>query len=268
MKKFNKFFSIILALIIIILSVIPSFATESSYDFLFENGFSQNFLESIPDEMIEKLANQISNDVEITNVYRKTIYLYEDKSSKTQPRGAISEASLVLEIDAIEICKKDTDIINSVLVAISWDWAGTKPFQRWQDALTVNWDSNLFSFSEDSFYSVDSGKNNEDDEWIAEFEYTRASYHEQGGLGFYSKQSAKYERTAGAAVFFLLPRVPMVSGSSQVTEINVNYVHDRSFLFPLNINFNTAGFQVCFDINRNSYDEAADSVNFRYNVGD
>lgn len=267
MKRINTLFSVVLSLVLISLSVVPAYASESSYDLLLKNGFSQSFLESVPNEMIEKIASQLSNDVEITNIYKKTIYLYEDNSSEIQPRGAISEASLALEIDAVEICRKDTDIIAGVLVAISWDWAGTKPFQRWQDALTVNWDAALFSFSEDSFYSVDSGKSEEEDEWIAEFEYTRATHHAQGGLGFYSRMSAVYKRTAGAAMFLLLPKISMVSGSSQVTDINVNYVHDRSFLFPLSIGFNTVGFHVGFDINRNSYDEAADSANFRYSLG-
>lgn len=267
MKMKNRVISVMLSVVIILLNIIPSFATKSSMDTLLDYGIAQSFLESIPNVMVERIINQIGSDEEISNVYRKVMFLYDETDNVVQPYGMISESSLALDIEAIEICLKNTSIVSKVLIAISWDWAGVKPFQRWQDAMTVNWDSNLFVFSEDSFYSVDSGKVEEEDEWIAEFEYTRPSYREQGGLGFYSNLSAFYQRIAGAATFLLIPRISMVSGTSKITEINVNYVHDRSFLFPLNISFNTSGLQVCFDINRNSYDEAADTANYRYSLG-
>lgn len=264
MKKIKKVSSVVLAVIIILLNIVPTFAIESPDDLLLKYGYSQSFLDSVSPEMITNMLDKINYNEEITNIYSKTVYLYENN---IQTRGAIPESSLPLEITAAEICKKDTNIITRVLVAISWDWAGVKPFQRWQDAITVNWDANLFVFSEDSFLSQDYAKGNEEDEWIIEREYTRASHHAQGGLGFYTQLSASLLRTAGAAIFLLEPKKSMIMGSDEITEINVNYVHDRKFLVPLNIGFTTVGFNVSFNISGNAYDEAADSVNFEYSLG-
>ncbi len=171
---------------------------------------------------------------------------------------------MALEITAAEICKLNTTIITRILISVSWDWEGTKPFQRKQDAITVNWDANLFSYYADCFVSQDFGKTEETDEWTVEQVYDRPAKLLQGGLGFYTQMSALYIRTAGAALFFLQPKDTMLSGNSKVTDINVNYVHDRSMIFPLSIGFKAAGLQVDFDISGSSYDEAADAANFKY----
>jgi|GEM_PF-3694763 len=265
MKIIRSLLSATISLVIIILNIVPAFAFETAYDSLLQYGYSQNFLDSMSNEIIERMANQIGNDEEITNIYVKTVYLNENNGMQTY--GMISEDSLALDISVAEICKKETNIITRVLVSISWDWAGTRPLQRFQDGITVNWDANLFAFYQDSFLAQDYGKSDEDEEWEVEGEYKRPAHHAQGGLGFYSQMSTTKKRTAGAAIFLLEPKISIVSGSSEVTEINVNYVHDRSFLIPLNIGFNTIGLNVGFSINGNSYDEAADSVNFRYNLG-
>ncbi len=267
MKKCKKLLCVFLSLTTMLFNIVPVYASEQKYNKLLQEGFSRSFLDSIPSEMIEKIENEINDDEEITNIYTKVFYLYEGNNNEIQPCGMISEESLKLEIEAVEICLKDTNIITRVLVGISWDWEGTKPLQRKQDALTVNWDESLFVFEEDSFYSVDSGKSGEEEEWVAEHEYTRPAQISQGGLGFYSLMSATYMLTAGAAMFFLLPEISMVTGSTKVTGINVNYVHDRSFIIPINIGFNVVGFHVGFDISGFSYDEAADSANFRYSLG-
>lgn len=259
--------SLLLVCILIFLTTVTGYAVEpaeSPYEALLQKGFTAEYLDSFTEQMIFEMYNVIQ-DNEVAYFQSETVFLTEGNDG-IQLQGMISQNSLKLEITAAAICRKNTNIITGVLVVITGEWSTGKPFYRRDDAVTVNWDPSLFTFIEDSFYAQECGRGDTDDEWICENEYTRPAEYVQGGLGYYTKLSGTYFTAGFSSMFIIEPRISMIAGESKNTAINVNYVHDRS-LWPLTIGFSVNGYSVGFEITGDGFDKAADTCNFRYNLG-
>ncbi len=79
MKKLCKVLSVILSLIIILLSNIYAFASSdfNAYDTLLQYGYSEDFLDSLSEDFMLEMINQIDETEQIKNIYTKRVYLYE-----------------------------------------------------------------------------------------------------------------------------------------------------------------------------------------------
>ncbi len=266
MKKLKSFFIFCLVLTILFTNTISCFAYETDYDFLLNRGFSKDFLDSLTDEMLYRMRNGIGND-EVASINTETVYLLENTSANPQARGTISEDSLELNISATTICKQNTSTITRVLLTVTWEWGLSKPLIKKDDAISVNWNSDVFYFHANVFYSVDLYKTYEAEEWKILNEYTAPQELNQGGLGFLTKLSDWGNYTpmyvGGQAIFFLNPTEPMYEGNTHGTGINVNYVHNRSIL-PMSINFVYKGFGIEIEPSRNAFDSIAKACNIEF----
>lgn len=266
MKKIKSILCICLIFVLLFSMTVPCFATQSDYDFLLNCGFSKEYLDSLTVEILSRMRNGIGNDI-LVSTEIETIYLSENTNDNMQSRGTISENSLELKISASKICKKDTTTITRVLVLVTWEWYDRKPAVRKEDAIAVNWNSDIFYFHADSFYSMDLYKYVEDEDWIIHDELSSPKELNQGGLGFFTKlynDSAPLNLyVGGQAIFFLNPSEPIYDGKTHGTGINVNYVHDRSVL-PMSITFTYKSYSIAIETSREAFDSLAKSCNVEF----
>lgn len=266
MKKLKSFFIFCLVLTILFTNTISCFAYETDYAFLLNHGFSKDFLDSLTDEILSGMRTSIGND-EVVSINTETVYLSENVTDNLQARGTISEDSLKLNISAATICKQNTSTITRVLVAITWEWYNKKPYVKKEDAIAVNWNSDIFYFHADSFVSMDLYKIFESSEWEIYNEYSSPKELNQGGLGFLTKlfndSSPLPMYIGGQAMFLLNPTEPMYIGNTHGTGVNVNYVHNRSIL-PMSISFVYEGFGIEIDPSREAFDSIAKSCDIEF----
>lgn len=266
MKKLKSLFVFLFSFNISFFNTFSCVAIETDYDFLLNHGFSKDFLDSLTDEMLSEMRTSIGND-EVVSINTETVYLSEDTSANPQARGTISEDSLELNISATTICKQNTSTITSVLAIVTWEWALNKPFAKKEDAISVNWNADVFYFYSNSFYSVDLFKSYETAEWNILNEYTSPLELNQGGLGFLTEIASTASPipmyVGGQALFFLNPTEPMYVGNTHGTGINVNYVHNRSIL-PMSISFVYEGFGIEIDPSREAYDTIAKACDIEF----
>lgn len=266
MKRFKSLFTFCLVLTIFFSTIIPCFAVETDYDFLLNCGYSKEYLDSLTNETLARMRQGIGNDV-VTSINLETVYLSENTTENAQSRGTISEESLKLNISASKICKLNTSTVTRVLVAVTWEWDYNKPLVKKEDAIAVNWNSDIFYFYADSFYSVDLYKTFETQEWKVLNEYTAPQELNQGGLGFFTELCSNSNYVpmyvGGQALFFLNPVEPMYDGKTHGTAININYVHDRSIL-PMSISFAYKGLAIEIEPSRNAFDSLAKACNVEF----
>lgn len=270
MKLIKKLISSVVCVAILFsIATISVHAETIPYSYLVKVGFPATYLDSLSEDMILRIYETVA-DKDVYAIETKTMYLPETNCS-ISTYGSISEYSLHLDILSAEICQKGTTTITSVMVAASWDWGYSKPFVRKTDALTINWDSSIFSFSENSFLLQEKFKNYNSDgsqtDWKVLQEYSRPEEHSQGGVGF-TTQLSKFNDFVGGNVLFLVEpkirmRVKSTNEQGSSTNFNINYIHDRS-ITGLSYSFPIAGGNIGIQPSRNSYDKAADSSTFRY----
>lgn len=245
------------------LLVLPVFASDSPYAMLKAKGLPADYLDSLSSEMLNTLYVQIGEN-NIAVVSNQNAVLYETNNEITT-FGAISSNSMSLQCIVIEVYKKNTSVIDSIIIGVDWIWQNGKPFFRLTDALSVNWDGALFTLKEGAFLSQDKWRLTGIDVWAVSKEYTRPSVANQGGIGYHTKLTADPNFATdigGSTTFVLLPRTTIYKGTNKVTSINVNYVHNKNIILPT-LSFTKAGIGVSVDPRWPS-DEASSTANYYY----
>ncbi len=254
---------VVVLCVVLALSVSPiSFATSareqldesSNYDYLLDLGYSGELLDGLTEECLQKMVDIIGDDT-VSNIY------YGENQSNSFARGSIQEDSLDFNIVASEIGPKDEDYIKCVFVVVTWEWAKFKPVYRGKDAISVNWDSSVYTFGSDTFYAADLYKSNVDDEWSINSEYTTLTLAAQGGIGHFADLEEFKSYVAGTMFFTLYPTSRMNKGSTYRTTINAEYVHSK---LPLSgVSFAVEGVGIGITWN-NSADSRADSCDLKF----
>lgn len=240
--KTKKIFSFILCIIVLTMFSVPSFASteedeNDNYNILLEKGLSESFLNNKTDAYLQKMVEMIG-DNDVGNV-ETSVGRMSDLGISTL--GTISTDNMTILIEAVEIYKKNTDEIDNVLVGVSWEWAKNKPLYTGKDAVSVNWNYNVFTYS-DGFYAQDLYKDNASDDWTIYKEYSSPAEAAQGGIGHWTDLKSSEKYVGGAMLFVLLPASQMYKGSNNSTAISVKYVHAKSLLTGLSID--VVGFGV------------------------
>lgn len=264
MKILKSCVSVLMLIVLLFVSIVPAFAVESPYDILLEKGVPVELLDSLTDDIILKIYNEIGTK-SISSVTSKTVYLTE-KNGDIQPAGEISESSLYLEISGIKLT--DSGKLTGVVFILVWEWAPDKPVFRQTDSITVNWDASVFNYKGDSFCSVSLYRyTHSPQEWQVFREYTRPAESNQGGLGFYSPLAGDLPNysisNSGLAIFALNMNSPEKDKDTRSTSINVNYVHNRSIVIP-SLSFTKTGLSVSVGTIIGLTDYASDTVNISY----
>lgn len=265
MKK--AIISMLLTISILFLLVNPVFAISSPYDELKKKGIPTEYLDSLTDTMLYVILKQIGNN-DLKNISISECFLKEDSANNTdlQPYTGISQDSMSLQILAADICPKGTTRVSKVLVTINWEWQKGRPSIRLNDPISVNWDSSIFSLESESFYSQDKVRlTGSGDYWGIIKEYTRPAESNQGSLGYYTKLTRDPNVSTdngGGTIFILVPRFTIYSGQTHVTDINVNYTHNKNLLIPTP-GFSTSGPTISTTL-LHLCDKASATYNYRY----
>lgn len=279
MKK-KVLISILTALLILSSSSIvyaDDVTIDEKIDYLEDNGIPNDLLtdENLVTRMYERLYG-----LNFTYGGRETVTLSETQTSGADVLGIIPEDDLRLDI--IEVTNEDYDedaetyFVDNVFIFIRYLWAEGAPLVRNEDAITVNWDPDVFTYEADSFYAYDDKYVHypvvDEYFWYISNEYTRPEILSQGGLGYVANLSGPLpidyhtQICKGWADFVLLPTDPLYhTDGESVTSVNVNYVHDYD-PFPTTISFTISNtYSVTVDTSSwFGYDSAAVALNYSY----
>lgn len=242
----KSFFSLVLCISLLVVSVIPAFAAveeKSNYNFLLEQGFSESFLNKQTDEYLQKMVDFIG-DNEIGDIETTVTRLYD---SDIATFGSINSSSLSLEIVSSAICKSGSNKIESILVSVEWEWAANKPAYRGKDAIAINWNSSVFAYA-NGFYGQDVYKSNAGDDWTIFKEYDTLAKSNQGGIGHWTDLKAVKKYVGGGMLFVLTPTSTMYKGSNYTTTINVEYAHSPVALSGLSISAAGVGIGLSWNL--------------------
>lgn len=256
MKKTKSILAIAFALIFMSLSVLPSFAvlansTETPYEHLLKCGYTEEFLNSISEEMLLKIYEATADNV-VANVEESVIYLDEEGVPYlSNPLGTIDSNSLKIEIKIYELFKKDTNQLGGLLYTAEWEWGKNKPQVRHKDAITVNWDNNVFG--QEIFWAQDTARNSLSEEKIVLQGYDAPQNANQGGIGHSNDISFtyNYNYVGGGMIICLDPSQPMFKSPNANkniynTKIYFNFVHNRNPL-GLGVSITPGGFGFTID---------------------
>jgi len=252
-------------------------SVEEMEEYLIDNGIPYDYLNDKDDAYITRMYDKLYG---IDFIYHgsETVTMSVSDPSGNQVYGTIPEDELEFTITRISNVSYDSSAgmnrVNEVYVDVEYSWIVGEPYVRKEDAITVNWDSSVFTYQEDSFYAVDKKYLVSEGDWIISDEYSRPSQLAQGGLGYFTNLyyaesiagvSVNAQRCKGEATFTLEPKDPMyqVSGES-VTSINAEYVHD--FSTPIfSLSFATPdGYSISVEVPIGGTDSATCSVNYYY----
>lgn len=203
--------------------------------------------------------------------------------SGVSPLGTISESDMLLKISTTQTLKTENgrSVIKEVMVFVEYEWFGGKPTVCKEDGISVNWDSGLFGFKPDSFYSNDYKKflveehgSYKISNWILSDSQINPTELNQGGLGYIAylnrgNPPAGTKELYGArgwARMFLLPLGKIYAGDSRNTLINVQYAHNKNIFPWVKVGFSCVGASVTIDLGSGSRDSVAKAANVKYST--
>lgn len=260
MKGLKKFITVCISIVMIFSTSIPSFAVEEqtcNYEFLLSQGYPAQYLDNLTESSLQKMVEMIGTGY-VANIEIEESTLDENMQVA---RGTINEGSMTLQITTSTICQLNTNKITGVLVSVDWTWAKNKPIYRGEDAVTINWDNNIFSYNADSFYAQDVYKSNASDDWSIFKEYTVLAASNQGGVGHWTDLKAFKSYVGGAMMILLKPNSSMIKGKKYNTTINVEYVHAPVPLSGLSLSILDVGVGVSWTL---TCDTMASPCNFQF----
>lgn len=258
---------------------------EDKIAYLISQGIPEDFLK-------DKDASAISNIYDM--LYGENVQFLGTETAKlsetlpslgVSPLDTIPESDMLLKISQFQTVSFDNNnrqVIKSVMVYIEYEWSNVKPLICKKDGITVNWESGLFAFKQDSFRSTDYKKflykynkygSYQLSDWIESDSQINPADLNQGGLGYFAYlnlgnppmgQDITLRGAKGWASMSLLPRYKIYAEDGKWTVINVNYVHNKN---PFKtIGFSWSGVGVTVDLSSGSQDSVAKAVNIKYST--
>ncbi len=263
----KKIFSTIISTILLFCVIIGSvgfFQADLTIDdmrkILIEKFVPESYLDGLPDERVESLYYDLRDEVTGfggTNI--STLNETKDEPS-IETKGSIPSDDMTFSVTKVFVYNNSsTKHIKEIQIFVEYDWIHI-PIWLKTDAVTVNWDSNVFTFKSGSFYSYSNNTGTYLSQFYeTNFELDNPTILEQGGLGYDTElayllahgQQPKPQNCFGRASFVLLPRVnPMYeksTGNFLTTSINAQYRHNRN-PFVGSVGFSIKGVSVNFDL--------------------
>lgn len=261
----KKIIAILMTALMVVSLTIYVNAESNYYNALLQRGYSQEYLNTLSDNFIYKLY-MTTNDCYVTNESTEIVEL-KSEGSVIETYGMISPNSMKLTVNSIELCKKGTNEVALLIVTVEWEWFDGKPAIRLNDAITVNWKSDLFYLMENGFLSEDRWcLRGAEDYWAVSKDYTAPAEITQGGLGYYTTLTRDPNFSTclgGGTLISLVPCYTIYSGDNLGTGINVNYTHNRSIIIPTpTFSDNGTSISVSSLI---LYDQVGVTTEYRYN---
>lgn len=223
-------------------------------NYLLEEAIPEEYLSTQSDEEINTIYDDMKSGNTSYHVTTETTYLYETAEG-LRPTANISEAHMTLKISAGDYYDSTTGKVNRTDVHVEYTWLGARPNLRGTDAISVNWDPSVYTYT-GSFVSKEYANLTKQNDLY--YQSTRPSELVQGGLGYFVHLTQTYDKASGTQAtgvhgtgyFTLTPKNPLYratsSNASTVTGIQVNYVHseDITGLFPLSFSVSGVGVAI------------------------
>lgn len=245
-------------------------------EYLLSLGIPGDLISKSPETEIDDMyASFFEKSVEYLGTETTTMSLDDDLDSievyDNIPSADMSFSTSYFSVKNDKYATKN-DPIDYLEIRVSYEWSKGHPFVRWTDGITVNWDSNVFTYKSGSFTASDI-------KWlmgaeVKRVDYTRPAELTQGGIGFYTDLNSLFAGAlqtevicGGQASLKLLPKKsPMYIGNigdfSKNTTINANYLYNKNPI-GFSVGFAVAGVQVMATVGGLS-DSAANSVSVSY----
>ena len=261
----KKLISLALALAMVFALSIPAIAAHDStpstqimVSLLREKGFSDDFLDRRTDIQLRELYERCKNN-EVVFGGSEISYLKINSNGGVSPTGIIPDYDMILEISPLYDVGSDrygNNTYEKCWVYVYYEWTPGRPTIAKKDAIAINWDSNIWSYS--SFTHTDYS-----DRKTPYYTYTSPAETNQGGIGYFAHLDPEGSHLIGDTTITLLPAktplYPASSGESHFTSaINANYVHDRNLL-PLGLSFSYKGMGISIN-----YTSGTDSTSDSY----
>lgn len=238
-------------------------------DYLINAGLPQTYLERRTPNEINTLF-ELAQTHTLQHFSMSTSYFEDD----TSPFGTIPVSDMAFNVDGIAAIKpslsNEPSYLTSVFVTIDYQWNSGHPFIRAEDAITVNWDSSLFQFTEGTFYSEDyhhmgSGE-------VPVNSQTRPATLNLGGLGYYAQLTNTSPNPVlyrGNAGFILQAKENMYSEDEYPSNVKRSlitavYTHNKN---PLGIGLSFLCKDFSVSVSSGSIqDSAGDSFSITYSM--
>lgn len=231
--------------------------TIDKVEYLLSLGIPGDLISKSPKTEIDDMyASFFEKSVEYLGTETTTMSLEDDLGS-IEVYGNIPSADMRFSISRFAV-KNDkyatkNDPIDYLEIMVFYEWFDGHPFVRWKDGITINWDSDVFTYKSGSFSATDV-------KWFLGQEIKTINYSEpteltQGGIGFCTDLNTLFAGSVqtgvscgGRASIKLLPKhSPMYIGNigdfSKNTTINANYLHNKNPI-GFSVGFAVAGVQV------------------------
>ncbi len=255
MKKLKTITTVIICIIIVFTSSAVSYAANAeseNYKILIEHGFTEDYINSLTDTMIDKMAETIKkeSDPEYVTDYDwlVSLDLPEDfinslsESSLKKIRVALGDSKLssidyntgseannsdvIVKKLSVQLTDKKDGSVASETVCIYWEWRINKPLVREEDYIEANWNKDIFCYNADSFYAEDYKRNNTGDKWTVSENYTELSRVSLNNLGHWAKIYGSKKQVGGFMIFSLLPTHPIDTKTDYDRDVDIIYTHE------------------------------------------
>lgn len=244
-------------------------SVEEMSNYLIEQGWDKNYFSFIDDKnKITELYHKFKNGN--VKCETQTSYLTMHDNETEPLSGVIKSSDMQLNVTKAILHYPDSNNhIERVYISISYEWLDI-PMWRKNDAVIVNWDSSVLTYSADSFTC-----HNKAIIFAGEVitNLTAPSELVQGSLGYVVElprgQGVVPTELYGLALFELIPQTnPMYSikeattSDYMTTSINAQYRHNGN-PFAASVGLSVSGVSISFNLDSLTYTTAT-SVNLYY----
>ncbi|MDE5897244.1 MAG: hypothetical protein K2H43_05465 [Clostridia bacterium] len=248
----NHFFTSYLATLLMFMPISTSvikteaISTHEMRNHLIYAGIDEIYLEMITEEELISLYNDFKNDLIVVGE-TQTISLTETNANNIQPLGAISSDNMLFTVGHIYHLVDASSIrIKDALITITFNWKKVPKVLR-EDAVAVNWDSDVFTYQSDSFSSYCKASHTFNGKTFScKSTLSAPTQLYQSSLGYIidlQKATEIYYQSSpqnikGVATFGLLPKIANTySSTGRVTSINAQYCHNYDVFHNLSFSF-------------------------------
>ena len=254
MKNLKSVTVIFFSAIIIFSAFLSAGATapeDENRMLLTEYGFPEEYLNTLTDSMLAKMAEQIreTRDPDYMGNYEYLLFIgIPDDFLKGLPETTLNKIREYIRdnnISAVDystqkatssdaIIKKlslqltdenDSTVLNET-VCIYWEHEPNKPINRNEDFLTVSWNKDIFCYDADSFYAEDYRRNSIEEHWNVSDRYSALSKISLNSIGHWTKLYTTKKQVGGFMIFRLSPAQPIDSGTDYNSELTADYSYE------------------------------------------
>ncbi len=257
MKSFKLTATIIISIIIMFSTISTAFCVNTNnenYEILLEHGFTEDYLDSLTDSMLNKMVTQIKkvSDPEYISDYDWLLSVgLPEEFIGNLPESALKQIKSALNGSNISALDYKSEAVSSNInsdvpiktlsvqltdnsgksvvgetVCIYWEWPVNKPLIRDEDFISVRWNRDVFCYDADSFYAEDYRRNNPADNWTVSDNYSVLARSSLDSLGHWTKLYTTKKQIGGFIIFSLTPTHPIASDLDYDRSVYIDYTHE------------------------------------------